>query len=66
MSLGIIALGLAALGATIGNGIIVGNILNAVARQPELENKLRTFMFLGIAFIEGLFFIVLAMTFVLK
>ena len=34
MPLGIIALGLAALGATIGNGIIVGNILNAVARQP--------------------------------
>ena len=66
MPLGIIALGLAALGATIGNGIIVGNILNAVARQPELENKLRTYMFLGIAFIEGLLFIVLAMTFVLK
>ena len=66
MSLGIIALGLAALGATIGNGIIVGTILNAVARQPELENKLRTFMFLGIAIIEGTFFIVLAMTFVLK
>ncbi|MDR1605697.1 MAG: F0F1 ATP synthase subunit C [Streptococcaceae bacterium] len=66
MSLGIIALGLACLGAGIGEGLIVGNILNAIARQPELESKLRTFMFLGIAFIEGTFFIVLAMTFVLK
>ncbi|HCN74874.1 ATP synthase F0 subunit C [Pseudolactococcus plantarum] len=66
MPLGIIGLGLAALGATIGNGLVVSNILSAIARQPELENKLRTYMFLGIAFIEGLFFIVLAMTFVLK
>ena len=66
MPLGIIGLGLAALGATIGNGLVVSNILSAIARQPELENKLRTYMFLGIAFIEGLFFIVLAMTFVLN
>ena len=66
MPLGIIGLGLAALGATIGNGLVVSNILSAIARQPELENKLRTYMFLGFAFIEGLFFIVLAMTFVLK
>ena len=66
MPLGIIGLGLAALGATIGNGLVVSNIMSAIARQPELENKLRTYMFLGIAFIEGLFFIVLAMTFVLK
>ena len=66
MPLGIIGLGLAALGAGIGEGLIVSSILNAVSRQPELEGKLRSLMFVGIAFIEGTFFITLAMTFVLK
>ena len=66
MSLGILALGIAALGAGIGEGLIVNIILNAVSRQPELECKLRSLMFVGIAFIEGTFFITLAMTFVLK
>ncbi len=66
MSLGILALGIAALGAGIGEGHIVSSILNAVSRQPELEGKLRSLMFVGIAFIEGTFFITLAMTFVLK
>ncbi|MDN5414695.1 MAG: ATP synthase F0 subunit C, partial [Lactococcus raffinolactis] len=56
----------AALGAGIGEGLIVSSILNAVSRQPELEGKLRSLMFVGIAFIEGTFFITLAMTFVLK
>lgn len=66
MSLGILALGIAALGAGIGEGLIVSNILKSVARQPELESKLRSLMFVGIAFIEGTFFITLAMTFILK
>ena len=59
MSLGILALGIAALGAGIGEGLIVSSILNAVSRQPELEGKLRSLMFVGIAFIEGTFFIVI-------
>ncbi|GAB2021298.1 F0F1 ATP synthase subunit C [Pseudolactococcus yaeyamensis] len=66
MSLGILALGIAALGAGIGEGLIVSSILNAVSRQPELENKLRSFMFIGIAFIEGTFFITAGLAFILK
>lgn len=66
MSLGIFAIGIAALGAGIGEGIIVSSVLNALSRQPELEAKLRSLMFIGIAFIEGTFFITVAMAFVLK
>lgn len=66
MSLGILAIGIAALGAGIGEGLIVNSILNAVSRQPELESKLRSLMFIGIAFIEGTFFITVAMSFIVK
>ena len=59
-----IAVGAAALGAAIGDGLIVSNFLQSVARQPELEGRLRSTMFMGIAFVEGTFFIALAMAFV--
>ena len=65
-ALGAIAIGLAALGAAIGDGLIVSNFLHAVARQPELEGKLRGSMFMGIAFVEGTFFIALAMAFLFR
>ncbi|GBG96674.1 F0F1 ATP synthase subunit C [Lactococcus termiticola] len=58
-----VAIGLGALGAAIGDGLVVSSFINAVARQPEMEGKLRTNMFLGIAFAEGTFFIALAMAF---
>ena len=40
-ALGAIAIGLAALGAAIGDGLIVSNFLQAVARQPELPRHVR-------------------------
>ncbi|MDR0297392.1 MAG: F0F1 ATP synthase subunit C [Streptococcaceae bacterium] len=61
-----ISIGIAAFGAAIGDGLIVSNFLQASARQPELSGKLQGSMFMGIAFVEGTFFIALAMAFVFQ
>ena len=63
LNLKILALGLAVLGVSIGEGILVANIAKSAARQPEMFSKLQTLMFLGIAFIEGTFFVLLACSF---
>ncbi|MFX3624434.1 MAG: F0F1 ATP synthase subunit C [Ectobacillus sp.] len=49
-----IAIGLAALGAGIGNGLIVSRTVEGVARQPELRGVLQTIMFIGVALVEAL------------
>ena len=46
--------GLAAIGPGIGIGYLVGQSVQAMARQPEMEASVRTTMFLGIAFAEAL------------
>ena len=46
--------GLAAIGPGVGIGIVVGNAVQAMARQPEAAGMVRTTMFLGIAFTEAL------------
>ena len=46
--------GLAAIGPGIGIGIVVGNAISSMARQPESAGMVRTTMFLGIAFTEAL------------
>lgn len=46
--------GLAAIGPGIGIGIVVGNAITAMARQPEMQGTIRTTMFLGIALTEAL------------
>lgn len=53
-SLNVVGYGLAAIGPGIGIGIVAGNAVQAMARQPEVANMLRTTMFLGIAFTEAL------------
>jgi F-type H+-transporting ATPase subunit c len=53
-SIGSIGYGLAAIGPGIGIGIVVGNAITAMARQPEAAGMVRTTMFLGIAFTEAL------------
>lgn len=65
MDLGILGLGLAGLGCAIGNGLIVSNVLKAAARQPELYGKFMGTMFMGIAFVEAIFFITLGMAFIM-
>lgn len=58
MSLGVIAIaiavGLGALGAGIGNGLIVSKTVEGVARQPEARSMLQTIMFIGIGLVEAL------------
>jgi F-type H+-transporting ATPase subunit c len=49
-----IALGLGALGAGIGNGLIVGRAIEGISRQPELRGTLQTTMYIGVALVEGL------------
>ncbi len=48
------AYGLAAIGPGIGIGYLVGQAVQAMARQPEAAGTVRTNMFLGIAFTEAL------------
>ena len=49
-----IVYGGAAIGPGIGIGIVVGNAITAMSRQPESAGMVRTTMFLGIAFTEAL------------
>ncbi|WP_246944443.1 F0F1 ATP synthase subunit C [Bacillus pinisoli] len=49
-----IAIGLAALGAGIGNGLIVSRTVEGIARQPELRGTLQTTMFIGVALVEAI------------
>ena len=50
-------IGLGALGACIGIGIMVGKFIEAAARQPELINTLQTNMFLLAGLIDAAFLI---------
>ncbi|ANF98522.1 MULTISPECIES: F0F1 ATP synthase subunit C [Paenibacillus] len=49
-----IAVGLGALGAGIGNGLIVSKTVEGVARQPEAKSTLQTLMFIGVGLVEAL------------
>lgn len=49
-----IVYGGAAIGPGIGIGYLVGQSVQAMARQPEAAGMVRTTMFLGIAFTEAL------------
>ena len=53
-SLALIGYGLAAIGPGVGIGLVAGNAVQAMARQPEAAGMVRTTMFLGIAFTEAL------------
>lgn len=43
----------AALGAGIGNGMVISKTLESMARQPEMSKDLRTNMFIGVGLIEA-------------
>lgn len=47
-----IAVGMGALGAGIGNGMIVKSTVESIARQPEAASKLQTTMFIGVGIVE--------------
>lgn len=62
--LGSLGYGLAAIGPGIGVGIIFGQGVQAMARQPEMVNTIRTNMLLGFVLTEALALIGLVMPFV--
>jgi F-type H+-transporting ATPase subunit c len=47
-----LAIGLGAIGSAIGIGIANGKLIEAIARQPESEKKVRTWFILGFVFME--------------
>jgi F-type H+-transporting ATPase subunit c len=59
-----IAVGLGALGAGIGNGLIVGRTIEGMARHPEARGMLQTTMFVGVALVEALPIIAVVIAFI--
>ena len=53
-SLNVVGYGLAAIGPGIGVGIVAGNAVQAMARQPEAAGMVRTTMFIGMPLTEAL------------
>lgn len=49
-----IAIGVAALGGTLGQGKVVSSALDSIARNPGASGLMTTPMFVGLAFIESL------------
>ncbi|OUN00828.1 MAG: F0F1 ATP synthase subunit C [Paenibacillaceae bacterium ZCTH02-B3] len=47
-----LAIGLGAIGAGVGNGLIVSKTVEGIARQPELRGALQTTMFIGVGIVE--------------
>lgn len=47
-------MGLSAMGAGIGDGLVTGRAIEGTSRQPELYGRLQTIMFIGIGVIEAL------------
>ena len=60
-----LAVGLAALGASSGNGLVISKTIESVARQPELDSKIRTLMFLGVGLIEAIPIMAVVIAFIL-
>lgn len=50
---GAVCMGLAALGGAFAIGLMVSKAFESIARQPEILEKIRPLIFIGIAFIEA-------------
>jgi F-type H+-transporting ATPase subunit c len=48
------AIGLAAIGSGVGQGIASGRCIDGISRQPEVADDLRGVLFLSLAFMESL------------
>lgn len=62
MAIGI-GIGLAVLGAAIGQGLAANGAMNGMARQPELAGKIQTGMIIALAFVESLVIFTLVLCF---
>jgi len=60
-----LVIGLAAIGPGVGLGILIGKSVEAMARQPEYANQVRTTMFIGIGLIEALALFGIAFSFII-
>jgi F-type H+-transporting ATPase subunit c len=60
-----IVFGLAALGAAIGNSLVISRTIEGVARQPEARGNLMGLMFLGLGLVEAVPIIAVAIGFIL-
>lgn len=49
-----IAAGLAAFGASVGNGNVISKTIEGIARQPEAKATLQSTMFIGVGLVEAL------------
>lgn len=47
-----IVIGLGAIGAGFGNGMIVSKTVEGISRQPEARGALQTTMFIGVGIVE--------------
>ena len=64
LAIGII-FGLAALGAAIGNSLVISRTIDGVARQPEARGNLMGLMFLGLGLVEAVPIIAVAIGFII-
>ena len=62
IGLAVVGGGLAALGAAVGIGLLSGRLLEAIARQPELEAKLKPNYFIGVGLTDAVPIIVIALS----
>lgn len=60
-----LAVGLAALGASIGNGMVTAKTVEGIARQPQARGVLQTTMFISVGLIEALPIITVVIAFLL-
>lgn len=60
-----IAVGLAALGAGVGDGMVTGNAVQGLARQPEAKGSIMTTMFISVGLIEAMPIIAVVIAFIL-
>jgi F-type H+-transporting ATPase subunit c len=56
-----IGMGLAALGAAVGDGLVMGRAVEGIARQPEAQGRLMTNAYIGVGLVEALPFIVVVL-----
>lgn len=61
-----LAIGLGAIGPGIGIGLVGLGALQAIGRNPETENKVRTTMILAIAFAEAVAIYALVISLIIK
>jgi F-type H+-transporting ATPase subunit c len=65
-NLGALTYGLAAIGPGVGIGLIFGNTIQSIARQPEAAGRVTGLMWIGFALTDSLALIGIAVPFFIK